>query len=139
MAEKSEFYTLKGYHLKKPSYFTEAMEDYIEMIYRKTRGMKTITVKSMAESLNVKPSSVSKMFERLKEVDFILFERYKEASLTEKGKQIGKYLLYRHNTLHKFFKKINGSDYSLEQVEKLEHFIDDITIHHIHEWLKKES
>ena len=37
------------------------MEDYIEMIYRKTINNNEITIKELAECLNVKPSSVSKM------------------------------------------------------------------------------
>ena len=73
---KSNFYTLKGYKLKEKNNITEAMEDYIEMIYRKTRKNKYTTIKELANFLNVKPSSVSKMANRLKCLGMIEFEKY---------------------------------------------------------------
>lgn len=124
----SEFYTLKGYKLKSDNNITEAMEDYVEMIYRKTIDNNKITIKELAECLNVKPSSVSKMANRLKVLEFINFEKYGQISLTDDGKYLGKYLLYRHNILNDFFVKLNKENYKLEQVEKIEHFIDYDTI-----------
>ena len=44
MEEKSEFYTLTGYKLKNHYLLTEAMEDYLEMIYRNGTN---ITVKKL--------------------------------------------------------------------------------------------
>jgi len=113
------------------------MEDYIEMIYRKTDNNKEITIKHLSESLNVKPSSVSKMANKLKLLDFINFEKYGQITLTEKGVYLGRYLLYRHNILKKFFTKLNKERYKLEQVEKIEHFIDYETISNIEKLLNK--
>lgn len=134
---KSEFYTLKGYKLKNSNNITEAMEDYIEMIYRKTLNDETISIKELSNYLNVKPSSASKMANRLKDLSLINFEKYGQISLNEDGKNIGKYLLYRHNVLNKFFKLLNKNKYSLEQVEKIEHFIDYDTIRNIEKLIKK--
>lgn len=134
--DKSEFYTLKGYRLKEKNKITEAMEDYIEMIYRYTLGKNEIKIKDISNNLNVKPPSVSKMINRLKDLNIVYFERYGNVSLTDKGKEIGSYLLWRHNILKAFFKKINKSYYSLEQVEKIEHFIDYQTILNIEDWIK---
>lgn len=107
------------------------MEDYIEMIYRKTKN-KDITVKDLAKYLNVLPSSVSKMANRLKTINLIEFEKYGNIKLTSEGIKVGSYLLWRHNVLKKFFKQLNKKKYSLEQVEKIEHFIDYETIKNIH-------
>lgn len=134
---KSEFYTLKGYKLKNSNNITESMEDYIEMIYRNTLNNENISVKDLANYLNVKPSSASKMANRLKELNLINFEKYGQISLNEEGKSIGKYLLYRHNVLNNFFKLLNKNKYSLEQVEKIEHFIDYDTIRNIEKLIKK--
>lgn len=133
---KSKFYTLKGYKLKNHSIITEAMEDYIEMIYRKTMNNKFISIKDLASHLNVRPSSVSKMANKLKELNFINYERYGSISLTNEGFNLGKYLLYRHNTLNKFFKLLNKKSYTLEQVEKIEHYIDYETITNIEKLIK---
>lgn len=128
MNEKSEFYTLKGYRLKNKQHLTESMEDYLEMIYRSTIVNNNIHTKDLAIKLNVKPSSVSKMIVKLKTYNLVYFEKYGVISLTDKGEKIGKYLLWRHNTLVRFFKKLNKKNYSLEQVEKIEHFIDYETL-----------
>lgn len=129
------FYTLKGYQLKEKRVFTPAMEDYIEMIYRLTNENKKIHMKDLAESLHVKASSVTKMMKRLKEINFIIFERYGLVELTEDGYIYGKYLLYRHECLVNFFKFLNKEDYKLEQVEKIEHFVDIVTVQNMEKFL----
>ena len=114
------------------------MEDYIEMIYRENKNNK-ITIKEISNCLNVKPSSASKMAKRLKELSLIDFEKYGEISLTQEGIDLGNYLMKRHNILKKFFKYINKEDFLLEQVEKIEHFIDYKTIKNINEYLKRSN
>ena len=136
---KSKFYTLKGYKLKERNDITESMEDYIEMIYRKVKNKSDITVKEIAIFLNVKASSVSKMASRLKELNLIEFEKYGKIKLNKNGINLGKYLLWRHNILKKFFKLINKKNYNLEQVEKIEHFVDYVTVNNINQLNKKIS
>lgn len=104
------------------------MEDYLEMIYRSIKKNQSIKVKELANKLNVKPSSVSKMANRLKDLNLIKFEKYSEIFLSDDGINLGKYLLWRHNTLTTFFIKLNKENYKLEQVEKIEHFIDYDTL-----------
>jgi len=128
MPEKSEFYTLTGYKLKNHYMLTEAMEDYLEMIYR-NGGI--ITVKQLSTLLNVRPSSVSKMATKLKSLNYINFETYGDISLTDSGTTIGKYLLWRHSILEKLLMFINKNEFSLEQVERIEHFVDDVTLKNI--------
>lgn len=134
---KSEFYTLNGYRTKNKNELTESMEDYIEMMYRILMQKNTITISSLSSALNVKPSSVSKMCNRLKEHELIVFEKYGTIFLTNNGKLIGSYLLWRHNTLEKFLRIINQEDFHLEQVEKMEHFIDEVTLLHLEAYLKR--
>jgi len=133
MQEKSEFYTLTGYKLKNHYLLTEAMEDYLEMIYR---NRDTVTVKKLSTLLNVRPSSVSKMATKLKNLGYINFETYGDISLTDNGTKIGKYLLWRHSILESLLKFINKDDFSLEQVERIEHFVDDITLKNLEIFLK---
>ncbi len=136
MSYFENFYTLKGYKLKEKNYVTDAMEDYLEMIYRLN---KNVTVKKLSDNLNVKPSSVSKMINKLKEVGFIEYEKYGKIILTDAGKDFGNYLLHRHIILKKFLKYINKKDYNLKQVEKIEHFIDSVTIKNIEKFLKDNN
>ena len=104
MKEKSEFYTLTGYKLKNHYLLTEAMEDYLEMIYRNGN---TITVKNLSNLLNVRPSSVSKMATKLRNLGYVSFKTYGDISLTDNGIKIGKYLLWRHSILENLLKFIN--------------------------------
>ena len=122
-----EYYTLKGYKIRENKNITEAMEDYIEMIYR----FDIKTVKELSEKLNVRPSSVSKMLDRLKINKLVENEKYGNIKLTKEGIKLGKYFLYRHKVLSEFLKIINKNDYDLKQVEKIEHFVDEITIKNI--------
>lgn len=133
MEKKSEFYTLTGYKLKNHYMLTEAMEDYLEMIYRNGN---TITVKSLSTLLNVRPSSVSKMATKLKNLGYINFETYGDISLTKNGTKIGEYLLWRHSILEKLLRYINKDEFCLEQVERIEHFVDDITLKNIELFLE---
>ncbi len=139
MKEKSPFYTLRGYQNHKSSTLTASMEDYLEMIYRIFLQQKSIRVNDVANALNVKPSSASKMMDKLKHHNLILMKKYGEISLTEQGIRNGSYLLWRHNTLVTFFSILNKIDYRLEQVEKIEHFIDDITLLHMDDFIKNEK
>lgn len=137
--KKSEFYTLTGYKIKNNLVITPAMEDYIEMIYRYKTNEECITVKELSELLNVRSSSVSKMLNRLNNCNLIDYTKYGNIVLTNKGKKLGKFYLRRHNILSSFFKLINKNRFKLEQVEKVEHYIDNITIKNIGDFIKKNK
>lgn len=123
-----KYYTLKGYKLRNKSKITEAMEDYIEMIYKNTLEKPDISIKEISNLLNVKYSSTTNMLDRLKKLQLVNYDKYKKVSLTDKGIHLGKYLLYRHRVLTSFFKKLNDKDYRLEEVEKIEHYLSVKTI-----------
>lgn len=136
---EEKYYTLNGYKIKNNLLITETMEDYIEMIYRNTIIDEDISVKEIATFLNVKPSSVSKMINKLKKIDIVNSKKYGHVSLTVKGKKLGKFYLNRHNTLTKFLKILNKDKFNLEQVEKIEHFVDKTTIKNIENFIKKDN
>jgi len=131
MAENDKFYTLKGYALMDDTRITSSMEDYLEMIYRIHSNGEIVRISTLAESLNVKPSSATKMVNNLKEQGLVSSEKYAYVQLTDRGIELGKYLLFRHDTLHSFLCYINQSKNELEQVEKIEHFINVETVSNI--------
>lgn len=131
MSDNSKFYTLKGYALQEGNVITSSMEDYLEMIYRIHMTGGAVRVGAVAERLNVKPSSATKMVTNLKNQGLVSSEKYGYIQLTEAGTRLGKYLVFRHETLHKLLCYINQSDNELEQVEKIEHFINASTIKNI--------
>ena len=127
----SKFHTQKGYELAEQNKLTAAMEDYLEMICRLSREEGYTRVHLLAKHLNVKPSSASKMVDHLKESGLVQAERYGCIRPTPEGIALGDYLLYRHNLLNQFLCYINHSDNEPEQVERIEHFIDERTIRNI--------
>lgn len=128
MDKKEEFYTLKGYELAEGSEITSSMEDYLEMICRLLKTEEYVRISVLAEKLHVKPSSASKMVNNLKMLGLVTFEKYGYIKLTEKGAVIGEYLLYRHEVINEFLCLVNNSESELEQVEKIEHFLNKKTI-----------
>ena len=133
----NKFYTLKGYALLENGAITTAMEDYLEMIYRINATGEVVRIGALAQSLNVKPSSASKMIGKLKDEGLVSSEKYGYIKLTAQGAKFGKYLVCRHDTLHKFLCYINKSENELEQVEKIEHFINAQTIKNIERLLQE--
>ncbi len=125
---EEDFYTLTSYiHNKR--LITYAMEDYLEMIYRETNQNLNINVTILSKLLHVKKSSVSKMLSKLKTLE--LLENNNQIKLTKTGFKIARYLYIRHNILETFLKYLNKQDFKLEQVEKIEHFIDNITLNNL--------
>ena len=125
----NDFYTLTTY-IHNQNLITYPMEDYLEMIYRKHDEPLTIT--SLSNYLNIKKSSCSKMISKLKSLDLI----NNNITLTKEGLKIAQYLYHRHEILEAFLKDLNQENFKLEQVEKLEHFIDEITLINIEKRLK---
>ena len=129
--ESREFYTLKGYRLQNGGDITEAMEGYLEMICRHIQENGYIRIHFLAEQLHVRPSSASKMVGKLREMGLVEFEKYGLIIPTERGMAVGRYLLWRHDVLHRFFRLLNHSDCQLEQVEKVEHFMSRETMENL--------
>lgn len=125
------FYTPSGYAKKNDEILSPTMEDYLEMIYRTEKVDKYVRVNSLANKLNVAPSSASKMVVKLKELGYLNFQPYGIIQQTQKGWDIGEYLFYRHNVLNDFFCTINNTSNELELVEQIEHFIDKQTLENI--------
>ncbi len=121
------FYTLTTY-IHNKNKITYPMEDYLEMIYRKKK--EKITITSLSHDLNIKKSSCSKMIHKLKDLNLIKIEENK-ILLTSIGLKIAYNLYHRHQVLEHFLKNLNQENFELAQVEKLEHFIDEVTLRNL--------
>ena len=135
MLKSDKFYTLKGYALLENNEITSSMEDYLEMIYRMHSSGEAVRIGALAESLNVKASSASKMVANLKKHGLVSSEKYGYIKLSHEGCKLGSYLVHRHNVLHRFLCYVNKSKNELEQVEKIEHFLNCETVKNIEKLL----
>jgi len=132
MSEEKEFHTVRGYQLleQNKGLLTSAMEDYLEMIYRNSLQDSYLRINKLAELLNVKASSASKMVQKLGELGFIDYEKYGIVILTESGKELGKFLLGRHGIIEDFLRFLECDDV-LVQTELIEHNINTHTLKNI--------
>ena len=124
----NEYYTLTSYF--RNQVITYAMEDYLEMLYR--QKLTKITITNLSKILNIKKSSCSKMINKLINLELVSKEN-NLITLTTKGNKIYK----RHLILTIFLKKLNTNHFKLEQVEKIEHFIDSETLNNIYNLILK--
>jgi Mn-dependent DtxR family transcriptional regulator len=129
--KSSDFYTFRGYGIKDEQLLSPSMEDYIEMIYRLSLEKDIVRVSDLSESLNVQPPSTTKMIKRLSNIRYVYYEKYGCVKLTEKGNEMGKFLLFRHKTIFKFLELIGVKENLLEQTEKIEHAICEETLQKI--------
>ncbi len=132
--DKQQFYTARGYELlgKGSSLLTPSMEDYLEMTYRFTLDKNYIRISDLADALNVQPPSVTNMIKKLAEMDLVNYEKYGLVILTDKGRELGAYLLERHAVIEKFLRLIGvGEAIILEETEKMEHYLSIETVESI--------
>ncbi|MFC7370430.1 transcriptional regulator MntR [Fictibacillus iocasae] len=100
------------------------MEDYIERIYALIEEKGYARVSDLAENLEVHPSSVTKMIQKLDKGKYVVYEKYRGFVLTPNGKKLGKRLVYRHDLLEGFLKVIGvDSENIYQDVEGIEHHL----------------
>lgn len=103
---------------------TPSMEDYIEQIYNLIETKGYARVSDIAEALEVHPSSVTKMVQKLDKDEYLNYEKYRGFVLTAKGKKIGKRLVFRHELLEEFLEIIGvEKDNIYNDVEGIEHHL----------------
>lgn len=103
---------------------TPGMEDYLEQIYLHIERNGLARASDIADSLDVLPSSVTKMVQRLDREGYVYYERYKGIELTEKGMAFGGKLVKRHDILEEFLRIIGVKEEKIyEDVEGIEHHL----------------
>ena len=122
---------------------TPSMEDNLERIYKLIDEKGYARVSDIAEGLEVHPSSVTKMIQKLDKDEYLIYEKYRGLVLTSKGKKMGKRLMERHHLLEEFLEMIGVQDENIyRDVEGIEHHLswDSITrIETLVEYFKRDE
>lgn len=123
MLNNKEFYTVRGYEIldKKNEVLSHSMEDYMEMIYRTAIRDGYIRTNVLAELLNIKAPSATKMVQKLGRLGLVQYEKYGIVKLTAEGEKVGKALLDRHNIIEELLKNLGVEENLLMNVELIEH------------------
>ncbi len=89
--------------------------------------MGAASTKDVAARLSISPASVTNMFARLQEMGLVEYERYRGATLTERGRGEALRLVRRHRLIETFLLEHLGYDWQEVHVEaeRLEHAVSD--------------
>ncbi|MCL6515978.1 MAG: transcriptional regulator MntR [Alicyclobacillus sp.] len=105
------------------------MEDYLEKIYELMKEKGYARVSDIASSLDVQPSSVTKMLQKLGENDYVSYEKYRGIVLTSRGQKTGKRIKERHHMLEDFLRMLGvQEDVIRRDVEGIEHHVSPSTL-----------
>lgn len=100
-----------------------SLEDYLEEIYRLSIEKGDIHTSDIAASLDVTLPSVSKALQRLDEDGYIKYQPYQDIILTEKGEELGDYLVKRNQLLQTFFRLVCPECDEIKEAEAVEHYL----------------
>ncbi len=120
----------------------ESYQRYIDEIHSISKSKKGgwVSNKEIAENLNVKPSSVSGMLDKLRKKGLINWAQRKSIRLTDKGKMIARQLNEAHSLLYQFFAnvlKIEDKDIIENLSCEIEHHITREVKASLEEFLSK--
>ena len=117
-------------------FLSPSLEDYLEEIYRFSLGGETVRVTDISHRLGVSLPSVSKAMGKLRAGEYITYRKYGVIGLTEKGCQVGGYLVERNSLLQDFLRLLHaGCDIGAE-AEAMEHYLSRSTITAIEDLMK---
>jgi Mn-dependent DtxR family transcriptional regulator len=105
------------------------MEDYLEKIYELMKEKGYARVSDIASSLDVQPSSVTKMIQKLDENQYVTYEKYRGIVLTARGQKMGRLMKERHHMLEEFMRILGVSEETIQKdVEGIEHHVSPNTL-----------
>jgi len=108
---------------------SQAVEDYLKVIYEITQGGDKATTKRIAERMGVAPASVTGMLQKLAGANPALvdYQKHRGVALTRTGKKHALEVIRHHRLLELFLQQKLG--YSWDQVhgeaDRLEHVISE--------------
>ena len=108
---------------------SQSAEDYLERIHELIEGKGYARVVDIASSLDVKQASVTSMVQKLGELGYLNYEKYRGLVLTDKGLAVAHRIKSRHETLSRFFSLL-GLDAKTQHrdIEGIEHHLSSATV-----------
>ncbi|MCS7140464.1 MAG: metal-dependent transcriptional regulator [Candidatus Nezhaarchaeota archaeon] len=108
-------------------------EEYLEALYLLWRRNGVIRVKSLAETLNVKPPSIVEYLDRLAKKRLVRYIRHEAITLTDEGIRAAELVYERHRALKEFLTIILKlpEDIAESDACKIEHELHGLTVDRI--------
>jgi Mn-dependent DtxR family transcriptional regulator len=111
---------------------TSRLEDYLETIYHLVHDKGYASTVDIAESLQVKPPTVSIMLQRLDSGGYLVHEPYRGMKLTDKGEKVAKSVIARHEVISELLTMLGvEGKVAYEDTEGIEHHVQPVTMYAI--------
>jgi Mn-dependent DtxR family transcriptional regulator len=108
---------------------SQSAEDYLERIHELIEEKGYARVVDIASSLEVKQASVTSMVQKLGELGYLNYEKYRGLILTPKGLEVACRIKKRHQTLSRFFSVFGLDDKTQKHdIEGIEHHLSAETV-----------
>ena len=106
---------------------TQAVQDYLKIIFKLANNGKAVSTNAIAEKLQISQASVTGMIKKLSDLKLTTHRPYYGVELTQTGRKIALEIIRHHRLLELYLAEALG--YSWDQVhdeaEKLEHVISE--------------
>jgi Mn-dependent DtxR family transcriptional regulator len=110
----------------KPS---QSAEDYLERIQELIQEKGYARMVDIASSLNVRQASVTSMVQKLGDLGYVNYVKYRGLVLTDKGRSVAVKIQRRHETLTRFFSLLGlDAETQQEDIEGIEHHLSPDTV-----------
>lgn len=108
---------------------SQSAEDYLERIHELIERKGYARVIDIAASLDVRQASVTSMVQKLGELGYLNYEKYRGLMLTNKGLAVAHRIRSRHEMLSGFFSLL-GIDAKTQarDIEGIEHHLSSATV-----------
>jgi Mn-dependent DtxR family transcriptional regulator len=108
---------------------SQSAEDYLERIHALIQEKGYARVVDIASSLKVKQASVTSMVQKLAELGYLNYQKYRGLVLTDKGRAVARRIKTRHQTLARFFSLLGLPEHTQQQdIEGIEHHLSAETV-----------
>jgi Mn-dependent DtxR family transcriptional regulator len=124
---------------KSPSAPSSAEQDYLEAIEALIESKGYAKAVEIAERLNLKGSSVTRMIQKLARNGYLKYEKYRGITLTDSGRKTALEMKRRHQLLRNFLVQIGVDPKTADSdAEGMEHCVSKKTLLCLEEWLERK-
>lgn len=118
-----------------------AMQNYLELIYELSLDGKKARVSDIAKKLGVSKPSVNNAVVVLAKNNYVIYEKYADVKLTEKGIEIAKFICNKHQTIKRLFVDVLKIDEEIADRDAclIEHVISNESINAMQKFMNKQK
>ena len=113
------------------------VEDYLEVVYDLIQQKGYARSADIAERLEVKSPSVTRMMQKLNGMGLIVYERYRGLILTDKGEEMARFMRHKHAIIVEFLQILGIEEKTAKMdAEGIEHHVHKVTVRRIERFIK---